>query len=152
MPDPDLPIAGGCMCGGVRFEVAEPLVAAAYCHCKRCQRRTGTGVSVTALTAPGSLRATAGAELIRTFDPGDGGWIKSFCAACGSQLYTRSSADPETVAVRMGALDGDPGVRPSAHQFVTYAAPWAPVPDDGLPRFPERLAATSPPAEEPDSA
>ena len=40
----------------------------------------------------------------------------------------------------MGSLDQDPGVRPGLHQFVDYAAPpWAPVPDDGLPRFPERM-------------
>ena len=39
----------------------------------------------------------------------------------------------------MGALDQDPGIRPGAHQFVSYAAPWYEIPDDGLPRFPERL-------------
>jgi hypothetical protein len=36
----------------------------------------------------------------------------------------------------MGALDEDPGIRPSAHQFVDYAAPWDRLPDDGLPVFP----------------
>ena len=41
--------------------------------------------------------------------------------------------------MRLGAFDGDPGVRPGARQFVAYAAPWEPIPDDGLPRFPERL-------------
>jgi hypothetical protein len=38
----------------------------------------------------------------------------------------------------MAAIDGDPGVRPMARQFVAYAAPWEPIPDDGLPRFDER--------------
>ena len=41
--------------------------------------------------------------------------------------------------MRVGALDQDPGVRPSVHQFVDYAAPWEPIPDDGLPRYPERM-------------
>jgi hypothetical protein len=40
--------------------------------------------------------------------------------------------------VRLGAFDADPGVRPGIRQFVAYAAPWEPIPDDGLPRFPER--------------
>jgi hypothetical protein len=44
-------------------------------------------------------------------------------------------------AVRLGAVDGDPGIRPSARQFVAYAAPWEPIPDDGLPRYDERLPA-----------
>ena len=61
------------MCGGVRFEVSEPLLGALFCHCKRCQRRTGTGVSTTALTAPGSYRTVSGQDLVRTWDPGDGG-------------------------------------------------------------------------------
>lgn len=97
MPDPKLPLTGGCMCEQVRFEVSEPLLGALYCHCKRCQRRTGTGFSVTALVVPGSYRTVAGEDAI------------------GS------------------------GIRPSVHQFTPFAAPWAPVPDDGLPRFPRRL-------------
>jgi hypothetical protein len=148
MPKPALPLTGGCICGGVRFEVAEALLGAIFCHCKRCQRRTGTGVSITALTAPGSFRIVSGEELARSWDPGDGGWVKSFCGECGSQISTTNAENPELIAVRMGALDEDPGIRPFAHQFVTYAAPWAPVPDDGLPRFPERLE----PGVTPDSA
>jgi hypothetical protein len=128
------------MCGGVRFELSEPLLGAIYCHCKRCQRRTGTGYSVNALTAPGSYRTVAGEELLRSFDPGDGGWVKSFCSRCGSHLFTTNPDNPEMVGVRMGTLDEDPGIRPGAHQFTAYAAPWAPVPDDGLPRFAERIA------------
>lgn len=144
MSDPKLPLAGGCMCGGVRFEVSEPLLGALYCHCKRCQRRTGTGFSVTALAAPGSYRTVCGEDLIRSWDPGNGGWIKSFCGECGSQISTTNPEDSTMVAIRMGALDEDPGIRPSVHQFVPFAAPWAPVPDDGLPRFPERLGTTPP--------
>jgi hypothetical protein len=128
------------MCGGVRFEVSEPLLGAIYCHCKRCQRRTGTGYSVNALAAPGSYRTVAGEELLGSLDPGDGGWVKSFCSRCGSHLFTTNPENPEMVGIRMGTLDEDPGIRPGAHQFTAYAAPWAPVPDDGLPRFSERIA------------
>ncbi len=40
------PLTGGCLCGGVRYEVSAPLVSAGYCHCTRCQRRTGTAAAV----------------------------------------------------------------------------------------------------------
>jgi hypothetical protein len=143
--EPTLPLQGGCMCGGVRFIIDRPLLGALYCHCERCQRRTGTAFSVTALTERGSLRFTAGEELIRVWDPGDGGWLKAFCGTCGSQLYAGNPEDRELVAVRMGAIDGDPGIRPAAHQFTDYAAVWEPLPDDGLPRFPERLSADAVP-------
>jgi hypothetical protein len=134
---PDLPLTGGCLCGGVRYEVGATPVSASYCHCTRCQRRTGSAAAVSALIVPGSLRVTSGEELIRSFDPPDG-WSKVFCSACGGALWARSPSDPDVIAVRMGTFDTDPGVRPAYRQFVAYAAPWEPIPDDGLPRYPER--------------
>ena len=131
-----LPLTGGCMCGGVRFEVTAPPVSAGYCHCTRCQRRTGTAAAFSARIAPGSLRITAGEDLIRAYEPA-GGFAKVFCSACGSALWARHPEDRDVIGVRMGAFDGDPGIRPSYRQFVAYAAAWEPIPDDGLPRFPE---------------
>jgi hypothetical protein len=136
----ELPLTGGCLCGGVRFEVTEPLLSAGYCHCTRCQRRTGTAASAQARIAPRSLRLLSGEELVRGWDPADGGFTKCFCSACGSALWSRSP-DGEIVGVRLGAFDGDPGIRPSVRTFVAYAAPWEPIPDDGLARFAESRSA-----------
>jgi hypothetical protein len=124
------------MCGGVRFEVSQPLVGATYCHCKRCQRRTGTATSAQGRISPGSLRVLSGEELLREWAP-PGGFAKVFCSSCGSSLWSRHPEDRNFVSVRLGAFDGDPGIRPSLRQFVDYAAPWEPIPDDGLPRHPE---------------
>ena len=128
---------GGCLCGGVRFEVTQPLVSAIYCHCTRCQRRSGSAASVSGRIVPGSLQVAIGAELVRAFEP-PGGFAKEFCGRCGSALWARDPADPDQLWVRLGAFDRDPGIRPAARQFVAYAASWEPVPDDGLPRYPER--------------
>jgi hypothetical protein len=136
VPTSDLPLTGGCLCGGVRFEVSEPLASAGYCHCTRCRRRTGTAASAQARLVPGSLRVTAGDELLRSYDP-PGGFAKVFCSACGGALWSRPPDDPQPAAVRLGAFDDDPGIRPSYRQYVAYAAPWEPIPDDGLPRYPE---------------
>ncbi len=133
----DLPLTGACLCGSVRFEVSEPPVAAGYCHCKRCQRRTGTAASLSARVPPGSFRIVAGEELVTTYAPPEG-FEKVFCSSCGGALFSRNPANPEQIAVRFGAFDGDPGIRPTYRQFVAYAAPWEPIPDDGLPRHPER--------------
>ncbi len=132
------PLTAGCGCGAVRLEVRAEPVGALYCHCTRCQRRSGTAASASARVQPDSVVVTAGEEHLRGWTPA-GGREKVFCALCGSALLIR---DPETGAiagVRLGAFDGDPGVRPSAHQFVAYAAPWEPLPDDGLPRYDERV-------------
>ena len=63
----EISLTGGCLCGAVRYEVTEPLVSASYCHCKRCQRRTGSAASASGRIAPGSLRILSGEELIRSF-------------------------------------------------------------------------------------
>jgi hypothetical protein len=131
-------LTGQCMCGAVRFEVTAPLLGAVYCHCKRCQRRTGSAFAVSGRVRPGSFTITRGADAIRTYSPEGGGWDKSYCGECGSHLFGADPDNPEALGVRFGVLDQDPGIRPGAHQFVDYAAPWAPIPDDGLPRFPER--------------
>ncbi len=131
-------ITGGCGCGAVRFEIRAQLGTARYCHCTRCQRRTGTAASASAEVQPGSMVVTAGEEQLRAWAP-PGGFEKVFCAACGSAVLTRDPASGEIAAVRLGALDGDPGVRPSVRQFIAYAAPWEPIPDDGLARFDERM-------------
>ncbi len=130
-------LTGRCGCGAVRFEISEPLVAAAYCHCTRCQARSGTAAQASARVVPGSTTITEGAEHVRDWRPG--GLAKAFCGRCGSHLFANDPESGEILIVRMAAIDGDPGVRPMARQFVAYAAPWEPIPDDGLPRFDEAL-------------
>jgi hypothetical protein len=130
-----LPLTGGCLCGGVRFEVTAPLGPAGYCHCTRCQRRTGAAASPQARVEPGSVTVTAGTHLLRAYEPDDG-FAKVFCSACGSSLWSVRPGDEGPWSVRLGAFDADPGVRPSHRQHVESAAPWEPIPEDGLTRFP----------------
>ena len=127
------------MCGTVRYEIDAELGPALYCHCTRCQRRTGTAASVQARFDGGGLRVVEGEPALRAYRPPDG-YEKLFCSECGSQLFSRSPDDAARMSVRLGSLDEDPGVRPVWRQFVAYAAPWEPIPDDGLPRFDEGRA------------
>ena len=99
------------MCGAVRYAVDAPLESAHYCHCTRCQRRTGTAAAISALVRPGSFRITKGEEHVGVFRP-DQGFEKAFCSVCGSALFARSPDDPQVISLRMGSFDADPGVRP----------------------------------------
>ncbi len=133
-PDPVLPLTGRCLCGGVSWAVHEPLESCMYCHCTRCQRRTGTASSIGARIAPGSFELLGGEELIREWAPSEG-YVKCFCANCGGQLWSRHPDHPEIRSIRLGTFDSDPGIRPSGRQFVDFAASWEEIPDDGLPRW-----------------
>jgi hypothetical protein len=129
-------LTGGCLCGGVRFELTEPPVSASYCHCTRCQKRTGTAASPQVRIVPGSIRVS-GEELVRAYEPPDG-FPKAFCSACGSALWSINPSTGQIASIRMSLFDDDPGVRPSYRQFTAYAAEWESIPDDGLPRYPEQ--------------
>jgi hypothetical protein len=127
------PLTGGCNCGAVRYEVDE-LVGAMYCHCTRCQRRSGAAASPSAFAGLDLFRIVSGEDVLKAWAPADGA-AKWFCGECGSHMWARTD---EGVGIRMGTFDADPGIRPGARVFVAFAAPWEPIPDDGLQRFEER--------------
>jgi hypothetical protein len=81
------------------------------------------------------LRLLRGEELLKAWRHPEGGHEKLFCMRCGAHLFSRDPEKPASMSVRMGAFDGDPGIRPSWRSFVDYAAPWEALPDDGLERF-----------------
>ncbi len=130
-------LTGSCLCGGVRFEVAGEPLNAGYCHCTRCQRRTGGAVSAQARIDGTDFRWLEGEELVKTWRHADGGFEKGFWTECGAHLFSRNPDDPTQMTVRMSAFDQDPGVRPSWRAYVAYAAAWEPIPDDGIERFDE---------------
>lgn len=133
-------LTGGCNCGAVRYEVDGPLRRAVYCHCHRCQRRSGAAASPSGLAQPGTFRLLQGEEALRAWAPEDGA-EKWFCSTCGSAMYARrvQPDGTELIAVRLGTFDTDPGVRPDAHAWCESAAPWEALPDDGLPKYPQGL-------------
>jgi hypothetical protein len=133
-PSPSSPLQGGCLCGAVRYELSAPFASAGYCHCTHCQRRTGTGSSANGRIPRERFRLLSGEEQLRSFQP-PGGVPKLFCGNCGSAVFSGDPFADAEVAVRLGTLDEDPGIRPQYRQFVRSAAPWEPLPDDGLIRY-----------------
>jgi hypothetical protein len=132
---PRLPMTGGCNCGAVRFEVRAPFETAGYCHCTRCQRRTGCASSPGGIVAAEAFAIVAGADAVATWRP-EGGKPKSYCSRCGGHLFSGEPGQTSgVVGVRIGALDDDPAVVFEWRQWVGAAPSWEPIPDDGLPRY-----------------
>lgn len=139
-PSPDRPLSGGCLCGAVRFLVTGPFRRAGYCHCERCRRHSGTAAGVQGRVARADFRLLAGAERLVVYRPASGAAVKTFCGTCGSSLFGGEWPEGDEVSIRLGALDGDPGIRPGYHTFVDSRAPWDEIRDD-LPRYPGPLPA-----------
>ena len=127
-------LRGSCLCGGVKFEVAEAPDTLRYCHCESCKKLSGSIGTVNGRVASNAIRILEGKELLQTFHPAEGS-AKTFCRTCGSNLFGGGWPDSETTSVRASALDDPFDARPSAHIFVRSVAVWETLPDDGLERF-----------------
>lgn len=132
---------GGCLCGHVRFRVAEPVLDSGYCHCRMCQRNSGAPV-VAWVTFPverfswtaGEPRSYASSARAR----------REFCPRCGSYMVFRSEASPHEVSINTASLD-DPGAfPPRMHIYAESRIPWFETADD-LPSHPRQ----APPAQKP---
>ena len=131
------PIRGGCLCGGVRYELTARFRRANLCHCSRCRKHSGAAASAQGRVSESGFVLLQGHDLLVSYTQ-PGHMAKVFCRRCGSSLFGGTWPDGPEVSVRLGTLDDDPGVRPSYHSFTDDVPAWDTIPDDGLPRYPRR--------------
>jgi hypothetical protein len=130
-------LEGGCLCGGVRFRVTGKLGPAGFCHCKQCQRASGSAFAANAPVCTKYLEMLAGADLLTEYESSPGKF-RVFCRRCGSPIYSRRDSEPDIRRMRLGSFDSDPERRPLAHVWVGSKAPWYSI-EDPLHRYPEGL-------------
>ncbi|HYN19781.1 MAG TPA: GFA family protein [Thermoanaerobaculia bacterium] len=128
------PLEGGCLCGKIRYEVTGPFLRAGHCHCSRCRKHSGAAVGTQGRVRREDFRLVFGEESLRVYDPGEGAAVKAFCGACGSSLFGGTWPEGPEVSIRLGSVDGDPGIRPQYHTFVGSRAVWDEITDD-LPQY-----------------
>ena len=116
--------AGGCLCGDIRYVVTAEPVAVALCHCRNCQKQSGSSRSLNWLVPAGSLEITG---TVATYeDRGDSGGIVSrqFCPRCGSPIRSLIAAMPGVEALKAGTLDETPDLAPHLAIFTANEAGW----------------------------
>ena len=125
---------GQCLCGAVSYEISGPLNGIEFCHCKQCQRASGTAFGSNMNVAAEAFRVLTGAASLKAFRATPGK-ERVFCAECGSPIFSRQLADPSNLRVRVGTLD-EPVDAKRAFTFHTASkASWWPITDD-LPNYP----------------
>jgi hypothetical protein len=122
-------ISGRCLCEKITFEIDSNLRETAYCHCTKCRRASGSAFAVNAVFKAKAMKWLTGRKLIEEYESSPGKF-RAFCRNCGSPIYARHLGQPKWLSIRLGVLDGDPGIRPSAHFNVGSKAPWFTVTDD----------------------
>lgn len=126
-------LLGQCRCRAVTYAVADEFAYAVNCHCSGCRRTTGAAFKPLAGIPIDKLRVTAGED--RTMKFGEGDAYDLHCATCGSLLFS-VVRDGAYGHVALGTLIDAPSIRPSAHIFVGFKAPWFDITDD-LPQHDE---------------
>ncbi len=136
MVEETTPITGGCLCGAIRYESSEPPIRAGTCHCRSCQKSTGSAFMVAVGFPRTALRFTKGEpKLYRSSPIKD----KGFCADYGSLLVDQflvptGNTNPDMIWVQIGTLDHPEAVSIGFHTGVESQLPWVHF-DDGLPRY-----------------
>lgn len=125
-------LAGGCLCGDIRYRISAPAVEALYCHCLMCRRAHGAPVVAWLTVRRADFSFTAGTphDYRSSADA-----IRCFCGRCGTPLTWRAIANPAFVDVSIGSLDDPAAVAPSLHLWTESRIAWFDTVDH-LPRYP----------------
>ena len=133
-------VTGGCLCGGVRFEIDGRLTQIQICHARRCQKATGSAFAPELAAKRARFRWTAGEDLISRWEAPllrePPPYRRAFCRICGSPVPVEIEGT-EFIGMLAGVLEGDLGTEAFRHIFVDQGAPWHTIGDD-LEQFPER--------------
>lgn len=136
-------LRGSCLCGGVEFEIAGPLLRPLNCHCTFCRKQQGAAFRSRARVRRSDFNWLQGEELV-TYYEASPGYRRGFCRVCGSPILNRAEPHSplaqqnpqalEEFGVALAVLDDDPGVRPESHIFMRSKAPWFEI-TDSLPQY-----------------
>jgi hypothetical protein len=129
---------GGCTCRSVRYEMTSAPLIVHCCHCRWCQRETGSAFAVNALIEAARLRSTAGeVEIVRTPSNSGKGQQIARCPSCRVAVWSHYAGAGALVCfVRVGTLDEPDRWPPNIHIYTASKQPWLPLPD-GVPAVPE---------------
>jgi hypothetical protein len=132
-------LSGRCLCGKVRFEIEGALGPVVMCHCTMCRHASGSAFATNASVGADAFRIVAGRKSVKIFESSEDG-IRAFCRKCGSPVFGGSASHPETIRIRLGALEDAGGARPAANIWTGSKAEWFAI-GEGLQSFEEAATA-----------
>lgn len=124
---------GGCLCGEVRYSVAEAPLYSGICHCRTC-RRIASATTLPYVVFPARTFVFASGTPRRFASSAN--VIRTFCGSCGSPLTYQAITEPDTIDIMTISLDDPEAYRPLAHVWVSAKVGWDVIGDD-LPQYQE---------------
>lgn len=127
---------GSCLCGQVSYSVEGAPIFMGVCHCKDCQRETGSAFVPVAVFPEAAMKLKGSTKSYAS--KGQSGQLvhRSFCPECGSTLMARADARPGMVALTTGPMDDTSAFKPAVEIFCASAQPWVEL-GGGMQKFPD---------------
>ena len=128
-------LEGGCACGAVRYRLGSAPMFVHCCHCRDCQRQTGSAFVLNALIETDRISLLSGDPAVVAV-PTDSGRPHEIyrCGACQTALWSDYGGRPALRFVRVGTLDDPTALTPDVHIYTRSKLPWVRLPD-GAPAF-----------------
>ncbi len=138
MTDPSFTLDGGCTCRAVRYRMTSRPLFVHACHCRWCQRETGSAFALNAMIESDRVVPLAGVpDIVMTPSASGKGQRIARCPACRVAVWSHYAGAGEAIKfVRVGTLDEPDRVPPDIHIFTSSKQPWLVLPP-GTPAVPE---------------
>jgi hypothetical protein len=131
------PFSGGCACGAIRYECSTEPMLMGNCHCRDCQRASGTGYSSAVLVPASTVNIVKGEPKYHSVTAASGRTARrGFCAECGSPLFADNTSGSGMMAIKPASLDDPSWFKPMADIWTSSAQPWDHM-NPNLPKFPK---------------
>lgn len=123
---------GGCTCGEVRFRLDRPPIVVHCCHCRWCQRETGTAFALNAMIETDNVKLLNGQPGVVDTPSNSGNGQKIVrCPNCHVAIWSHYAGAGELLSfVRVGTLDKPDVFPPDIHIFTASKQPWVILPAD----------------------
>jgi hypothetical protein len=126
---------GGCACGAVRYRMLSGPMFVHCCHCKDCQRQTGTAFVLNAMIESDRVELLSGEPRPFTMPTDSGRPHRVFrCAECGTAVWSEYGGLTQLRFVRVGSLDEPAALPPDVHIYTRSKLPWVTLPEQ-VPAF-----------------
>ena len=127
---------GGCLCGNIRYEFKrKDVVSAGHCHCKDCQRITGSGKATIVFIRTNDLKINEDYKVFSVTGYDGTNVHRGFCPNCGSPIISFVTEQPNLRFIKAGSLDNSDWLKIESSFWSVSSCKWDPI-NESLPSYP----------------